>query len=69
MKRILEYVVLKDQPFMTAEDKSFQELIGYCNSNAKFPSDTTVRKEIAKLFESERQNVMELLKVKYYNTL
>lgn len=49
-KRIVEFIVLENQPFQLAEKSSFQNLIKYCNEQATFPCANTIRADIEKLY-------------------
>src|SRR5215216_4942682 len=62
-KFITKWIITDDQPFTMLENKYFQQMIKFLNSDALIPSADTLKKNIMKIFEMEQKKMKKLFQV------
>jgi hypothetical protein len=58
---LIKWIIKKDQPFTVVENEEFCEIVSYLRPNASLPSPTTVKRDILRLYEIQKQMVINLL--------
>jgi len=61
--KLVDFIILSNQPFTIVENESFKNLILLCNPNAKFVSDATIKRRVVQRFEEEKIKLRQMLLV------
>ena len=64
-KFITKWIITDDQPFTTFENKYFQQMIKFLNSDALISSADTLKKNIMKIFEMEQIKMKKFFQVSF----
>jgi len=58
---LINWIVSDDQSFIVVKKKTFETMIKRLNPNAILPSNDTIRNQISKLFENEKNKIKKKL--------
>lgn len=62
--KIVEFIVVENQPFQLVEKPAFRNLLKLCNPAVELPCANTVKSDIGKKYEEEKAELKTTLQVK-----
>jgi len=62
-KKLLQWIVTDDQPFVATEKKEFKNMITYLWPSVNIPSANTLRRDLSINFEHVKEKIRQELQV------